>query len=309
MSLFLKDILFVILAFLLFNVLFLKRITDKLVYDEYEATYYKKKELKKDSIYFFSDSHGWALTRNAPSIIEQFNEQGIYNMSYGSDSYGDILVKLKWLVDNDIKPKKIVLSVDDHMLLRKSNNRNRSLIYSNLQRHKETYGISTSKVLFYEISKYFPIIYPSNQRLIKKSFESLFATIDPDEKNFTWQELPDSLKLANAHSRASSLLSEKNENIIELNRINLSKILSFSNRNNIQVIGIKYPVSHEFLGIIESQGLKDNVLQEAQNLGLKTYISFDNKFNSPDLLSDQDHINLKGSQVLTKELMRVLNAN
>ncbi len=44
-------------------------------------------------------------------------------------------------------------------------------------------------------------------------------------------------------------------------------------------------------------------------LDLKMYISFDNKFNSPDLLADQDHLNLKGSQVLTKELMRVLNAN
>ncbi len=124
-------------------------------------------------------------------------------------SYGDILVKLKWLVDNDIKPKKIILSVDDHMLLRRSNNRNRSLIYSNLQRHKEIYDISTSKVLFYSISRYFPIINPSNQKLLKKSFESLFSTIDPDEKIFTWQELPDSLKLANAHSRAIFIYYQK----------------------------------------------------------------------------------------------------
>jgi hypothetical protein len=81
-----------------------------------------------------ADSHGVPLS----NMLEQY---GIYNFSFGSDSYFDMYRKIKFL-SGKTNVRRIFISADEHTLSpyrEKTNNMDRSLIYASKKEFKSNY--------------------------------------------------------------------------------------------------------------------------------------------------------------------------
>ena len=81
----------------------------------------------------------------------------------------------------------------------------------------------------------------------------------------------------------------------------LQDIIVLCDKNNIELIGIKYPLSNEYLSAMNNKSFYADKLFKLNNLRV---IDLKNIFsNNDNYFYDQDHLNERGS----KEFMKVLS--
>lgn len=304
---FITDLFYLSIFILLFNLVISFFIIIPIVYKDYEYNAYELMD-GKFKFFIFSDSHGWSLTNRNEENKEYLHNEYIHNFSYGSDSYSDILVKMSWLIENDYKIDSILLSVDDHMLTKKFSNRNRSISYSNLLLHRESYSISAVYYYYYLIAKYVPMIYPSNQKLIVRFFENRFLSqIEDNTEIPTESNSDDSGKLKNeiVNSRLQVFFSDGNKpNAVSVQA--LRNIIDLASENQIEIVGIKFPVDLEFLDGIDSLGMKNSVVGVAKSLGVRHFVDYSQLFKDSIYFSNIDHVNEIGGRILSEKIVNDL---
>ena len=136
-----KELLLGLISLFLINLIIFYLIINPEFYRPYE----KVIENIESRNFIFSDSHGWSLTKNNYKGEMKLKKNNIKNLSYGSDSYKDIYIKLSYLIQQGISIDTIYLSTDPHMLGKKrevNNNKNRSIAYADFENYREFYNTS-----------------------------------------------------------------------------------------------------------------------------------------------------------------------
>lgn len=289
---------FLVLIFINFVIYYL--IINPLVYKPYDSLL----ENVEANNLILSDSHGWRLTNENlttqnPIIQNLLEENNIKNLSYSSDSYTDMYIKLKYLVDKGLKIDTIFLSADIHMLSKKkriNNNKNRTIRYSNYNIFRNYYSMSFPEYFIRKyIKRYMCLFDVNNSTLIQNYISTLFKT--KDTKKVSWPDLADTTQVKLSNARHKSLFKkgfyQKNINVLQ-------KIFDFCKNHNITVIGLLFPNSPTFdeIEIPNKFKLKHKIWDSLDYEVLK-FKNFDHKY-----FSDQDHVNRQGARLIVDSIIK-----
>ena len=272
----------------------------------YEEYIVDANRLKGYDTFIFSDSHGWSLTKNSIDNKIRLDSLGIFNFSYGSDSYYDIYIKLNYLLQNNVNIDTVLVTADDHMISyyrQNSNNVNRSVVMATPSTFKDSYNQS---ILYYLIRKYlfrfFPMIKASNSQLMKKFLTHNIKT--NIRTNFAGE---DSSKTTSLSSNWSNTVDKKT---VAINRLKtvfpkdsysqslkscLIEIISLSKKHDITVIGVKFPLTREF---VESTAYHDyNVESIFKKRGCRVLNAQKILYDQEEMFANQDHVNNRGGKI------------
>ena len=276
MNRFLKNILHFIVYLVLINIACFAVI---------KTTYYDKYSQFDGSFdtYLFADSHGHQLD-TLPETL------GIFNFSDPSDSYEDMLRKVKFTLTNSPEVKKILLSADVHTMStyrEDNNNLDRSTIYARRDDYKSSYD----QFLQHYLRRYVPLLNSKSRDAILMHIKSLIPK--PFNPEIAWNEKTTEQRTEKAKQRAdihfeNSQRSEKLEKLIE-------EIIAICHKNNIELQGIKFPLTSEYRAQIIGKGYSvENILTKHGH----TVLDFSNIFEGhSEYFRDQDHLNGLGASI------------
>jgi len=257
--------------------------------DNYYRDYTKIPD-KKYKVFIMSDSHGASL--------EKFAEKyGVYNFSGNSDSYFDIERKINFLIRNNYKPERIFISADLHMLSpyrEISNNMDKTIIYTsdfNFNYFNEKY-----------IKYYFPILQVKINGLFRIYLEDKLKILLNQQQKTTnkviWNKLSENEKLKRAEERIEGqFISKKPSQKLEKTFLNIIRICK---NNNIELIGIQFPLSPSYLKKIGNRNYGADRILISNGLDVLNYRDIFKKDNA--FFGDQDHLNAKGGQVFVNKV-------
>mgnify|MGYP000406604071 CR=1 FL=1 len=282
MKKFYQNIFFFTVLILIVNFLLLK-IADDLYFRKYE-----KVDLSYNT-YLMSDSHGHTLG----NLTENF---GIYNFSAGSESYFDIYRKVKFLI-NHSKIDKLLITVDDHtlsMYRESKNNLDRSAFFYELDL-KNNFNESLKSLENKFVKRYFVLSNIKARDVIKLYFNSKLIKKNIVKKD--WEDWSHKKQKESSINRFNFQFSYKKSNMLTSS---LQEIINLCKNNNIELIGIKFPLTKEYISILGDNSFGADNIFESNNIRVinfkKIYLKNDEYFR------DQDHLNRKGSIEFVKTL-------
>ncbi|MBL4662208.1 MAG: hypothetical protein JKY22_01280 [Flavobacteriaceae bacterium] len=256
-----------------------------------KTTYYDKYTLFDSSFntYLFADSHGDQLD----TIMETY---GIFNFSDPSDSYEDMLRKIKYTVANS-EVIKIIISVDLHNLStyrEENNNLDRSSIYAN----KDDYDSTYDQFLQQYFRRYVPLLHGKSRDALLMHIKSLIPK--PFTPKLAWNEKSNIKRTSQAKQRTdihfdASERSEKMENL-------LLEIITICQENSIELQGIKFPLTTEYRMQIKGRGYVAEDILKTHSYNVVDYTKYFDGHS--EYFRDQDHVNTMGALILASELKK-----
>lgn len=275
-------------------------IAKPVLYNDY---YPSSHELNTYKCFLLSDSHGNAIGKKDLSKI------GIYNFSFNSDSYTDMILKLNFLINN-AKSKTIFITVDDHTLSpyrKQMNNRPRSIRFCNKSLYKQLYGGWYINYIFEKyINPYFPLLNTNNSKLFY-SFIISFIKNDNKKKKAKRQfsDLTPERKIKDSRKRMEYQFPKNANSTISKEEI--KQIVLLCKRNAITLLGIKFPITKDYIEALGEKSYNADVFLKKR--GVKVF-DFKNIFTNKDyLFSDVDHLNQIGSKQFTLQLTKKCTEN
>jgi len=247
--------------------------------------------------YLLSDSHGYKL-------YDLTEKMGVANFSFHSESYLDIYRKLLYLSSRN-KTDTLYISVDDHTLSpyrELSNNGYKSIKYSFTQGNYNFLDYAIFKM------QYYIVIFDPNIRAIITHFigsqiKKLISFSDNNKVNANkapWNSLSRAVKLKLAEGRVREQFPSGTPSI-KLEK-SLQDIINLCKQKNIKLIGVKFPLSGEFLEILGNKSYKADSILISQ--GVEVW-DFKNTFsNIGNYFEDPDHVNPEGANVLIDSMSR-----
>ena len=270
------------LLLLLINVVFYL-----VAYNRYYKDY-EKYDLNYDS-YLLADSHG-------TPIGTQLEKYGIYNFSAASDSYFDMLIKIKYLIKHT-NLERIFITVDDHTLSPYRENTN------NLERSSyfiisEDYS-NVFKGIGIKLDKFLVLLNPGIRGIIRSYFQSMVLTT---KVSINWNLLTPEEQNISAQSRFIEQFNyeNKSEQLTET----LIRIIELCKENNIEIIGIQFPLSEVYFAKIGDKSFGANAIFKKNQL--KVYDYRELFFKHDDFFMNQDHLNEIGSKEFVKSYLTEL---
>ena len=259
-----------------------------------KATYYDDYSAFNDSFdtYLFADSHGAQLE-------ETTEAHGIFNFSDPSDSYEDMLRKVKFTVAHS-KVKKILISADVHTMStyrEDNNNLDRSTIYATRDDYKSSYD----QFLQRYVRRYVPLLNGKSRDALLMHFKSLIPR--PFNPELTWSEKTTEQRKARAKLRANIHFetSERSDKQAQL----LEEIIAICRKNDIELLGIKFPLTSEYRAEIIGKGYSVEEILTKQH---HKVLDFSNIFEGQnEYFRDQDHLSELGASVFAPLLKKEIN--
>lgn len=247
------------------------------------------------STYILSDSHGVPL--------KQLQGQSkVYNFSAASDSYIDMERKLKFLISNT-KVERILITVDDHTLSpyrEQGNNSDRSVFYLGLNNYSNYYHFIVDKYIKY----YVVFLNPKYQSLIKPYLLNLVSSDTKGTGGKSWSELSEEEQNKLSLERFNDQFKESYTS--EVLKNSLENIISLCYKNNIELIGIKYPISESYSQLMGDKTYNAEGVFLENNLRVldckKVFLRKNNFFEN------QDHLNLEGGIVFFQYLIKEIES-
>ena len=249
--------------------------------DELYFNEYGKVDLNFET-YLLSDSHGNALG----NLTEKNN---VYNFSAGGDSYIDMHRKLQFLIKKS-KIQRVLVSVDDHTLSKYRevlNNEDRSSVFQNWE-------IGDSKEKLFEViqnnyvKKYLTFFNIKGREVLKSYLNSKFIRKNIDHRKWDILSLGEKNKLSNRRFNFQ-FNYEKSELLTSY----LLEIIELCKKNNIELIGVKFPLTNEYYNILGDNSFEADLIFESRNINVFDYKNIFN--DNSTFFNDQDHLNKKGS--------------
>lgn len=254
-------------------------------------TYYDEYSAFNDSFdtYLYADSHGAQLE-------DTIEAQGIFNFSDPSDSYEDMLRKVKHTVAHS-KVKRILISADVHTMStyrEENNNLDRSTIYARRDDYKSSYDQFLQRYL----RRYVPLLNgKSRDVLLMQIKSSIPKSFNPE---LIWSEKTIEQRKARAKMRANIHFdtSERSEKLAQL----LEEIIEICNENDIELQGIKFPLTSEYRSEIGGKGYSVEEILTKHHLKV---LDFSAIFEGhSEYFRDQDHLNELGASVFAPILKK-----
>jgi hypothetical protein len=246
--------------------------------------------------YLMADSHGLPLK----GFTEEY---GVFNFATESDSYVDIYRKIKFAINNNAV-SNIVISVDDHTLstYRESmNNLDRSIGYSDIDDYPDVYAMIKEKY----IRHYVVLLNPKSRSMIRRYFETSVLNWlgqKHEHASFTWGNLSDEDRQSRADGRASQQFPENKRSEQLTNH--LLDIIDLCKETRVNLIGVKFPLSRAYASAIGDQGYKADSIFHSKGLTVLDFSTI--YFDHNEYFENQDHLNLKGGELFSKELAEAL---
>ena len=237
--------------------------------------------------YLVADSHGHSLD----TLPQQY---GIFNFSDPSDSYEDMLRKVKYIVSNS-EVKRILISADHHTLTtyrEDNNNLDRSAIYATSEDYETYYQEFAERYL----NRYVPLLHGKSRDALLMHIKSLWSNTSGNKT--LWADATANYRQSRAVLRAEihygdSERSEKMEGF-------LKEIIKICNENGIELLGIKFPLSPEYSVAVENKGVPTDEIFESKSIEV---LDFRQSLTLPIHFRDQDHVSELGG----KKLLPLLN--
>jgi hypothetical protein len=245
--------------------------------------------------FLLADSHGLALGR----LLER---DGVYNFSAGGDSYIDMHRKLLFLL-NTAKVERVILIADDHTLSNyrvQLSNEDRSYQLLNFHDYAATEpGGFPGYVKNVLMTHYLVFSSAKSRDLLKVGFKGLIFPI-PQGTTQDWKSIQNKrravLERVNVQfpgDQRSPVLTER-----------LLEIIRLCRARNIELVGIKFPLTKDYLGLLGNRSFGADGLLKAQGIRI---LDFKRAFADDDsLFANQDHLNEGGgealSQIIAKDL-------
>ncbi|PKP42593.1 MAG: hypothetical protein CVT93_03995 [Bacteroidetes bacterium HGW-Bacteroidetes-10] len=251
--------------------------------------YYKYSD-KFDS-YLLADSHGWKL--------HDFTERiGVANFSYHSESYSDIERKLTYLIHHE-EVDTVFISVDDHTLSPyrdKSNNDYKSVKYEYTQGDFNLLDYAKFKL------QYYVVIFDPNIRAIISHFfteqgRKLISSGKGERigiKDVPWPQMNAEQRDVLVEERyLEQFPSERHSDVLEKSLVD---IIETCEENDITLIGIKFPLSGEYLDKLGERSYGADSVLAAHGIRV---LDFSDSFrNNHNYFEDPDHLNPLGANKL-----------
>ncbi len=261
-----------------------------LVQNIYVEDYYKVQLDYKE--YLLADSHGY----NAGDLRET---NGIYNLSETGDSYIDMERKLRFLIRKS-SVEKIYLSVDDHTLSPSRedfNNKGLSVYYTDSSDFSNYFTFLNEKY----INRYIVFFNSKYSAVIKHFFKNKLNSITSENKDpIPWSALSETEKEVKSKQRFNTYFSEEKRSK-KLTQ-SLKRMIQLCKENNIQLIGIKFPISSSYDQVLGKQSYDSDKLFRENGLDI---LDFKKSLLSKDtLFSDQDHLNNAGELAFKTLLLK-----
>jgi len=254
-------------------------VVDGLYYEPYTRAIRESKDQKIKGV-IMADSHGLPLKQNLKS-------QGIVNVSWGSDSYEDMKNKLSYYIhEKDLQ--YVIISADNHLLSNYRENLNNIEASINYVDYSESdYNLGEYTNLKY-VKRYASLASPKNRDIFMAKMKSILKKNLIKEK---WEDKQN--KLALGEKRVNKHFS----NLKRSYRLaqDLEEMIQLCKENDVEVIGIKYPLTSAYLSAMNSANFgADSVLKSH---GCKI-LDFQHVFaDRNDLFSDEDHLNVEGGKL------------
>lgn len=252
----------------------------------------------KVKVVLLSDSRGNVIKdRMLPDTVA--------NLSFGSDSYEDLLSKMTYAVKSFPNLKSIIITVDEHCFLSyraKYNNTDKSILFADYEFYNKVKP--TNALNFYMakgVSQWLPLTSKKNITLVSKFLETKFSrqgSTEVNEKSKEWCEF--------SFEERSKLEKERFD--FQFNTLfdpamanTFHSIYKIAKEQNIRVYGVKFPVTKGYKMLMQSKTFPEieKVLAESK-IPIIDYTSD----QYPDCqFENQDHLNSKGAEVLTPKLL------
>lgn len=295
-KLFKNGILFLILVIII-NLLTYNFISKPVLFQGY---FISKGELKENRRYLMGDSHAGVIQQ------KDLDKIGTLNFGFNSESFFDAYNKLNFLIKNDLADT-ILLCIDDHTLSRYREwwtNRTRSIYYADYQHYKQYYPTNRVDFLLNKyISFYLPLMQTKHSKILKAHVTSLITGVKPRN----WDNFDFSTStIENRIFKSKERIETQYPDSISSKRLEqcLNEMIELCQTNKIVLIGIKFPLTREFVNELGDRSYKADSVFEARGLEI-----FDYKYvfaDSTSYFRDQDHLNYKGSEEFIRLLKRDL---
>lgn len=232
--------------------------------------------------YLLADSHGDSLGNNLAPF-------GVYNFAWPSDSYVDTARKAQKLLEIG-KVRRLYLSADFHMLAVSREN------YSNgirSIRFAENVDLDDwREFVRLKLRNRITLFDSSSRDLLVLRVRGAFHDPNESTKTRSWAALSPEERAARAALRVSHQLPESNSSV-ELKSA-LVRILEMCAAKGVDVVGIKFPVTREYLEDTEAIDLGAEAV--FHRYGFRVVDWRELFLDQPELFRDQDHLNAEGAE-------------
>jgi len=261
------------------------------------------------SLIVFGDSHA------ARAIADDLLPSSVADASYGSDSFSDIYLKLRFLETEDSLPDAILLEVDANMFAcyrTSSNNRGAVRRLVPIEHFAEVYGEAPSPLLA-RLQTRFPLLAKENRSsLALYGIEWLERTLlgrteeQPvgAETSSTWARMTEAEKRTSAENRVRRQFRDRGADPMMIDAF--VRVTSFCETRGVAVLGIRYPLSDIYDDLVgaERQAEIDRLLEHA---GIRESLDLTRRFaGRDDLFLNQDHVTAEAANLLTEEILEVV---
>ena len=256
------------------------------------------------STIILGDSH-------AERVKQKYLNDHILNLGYDSDSFGDMYLKLSFILKQDLKPSTILIPADYHLFssYRTSNdNRRRSIRFSD----REDFNFvqqplnSWQFLLQKYIHPYLPLCNSQNNKLIVlASITKIKLLISRNTKvvdDRKWSEIDESDKISSRQSRFNKhFLTEESEK----EKTNLMKIVKLCNSHKVNISALRWPLDSSYNNLIPSshKAYIDSIFT-ALNLKIDDQ-SF--RYKQDSFFADQDHLSVLGAEDFGRYITNTYN--
>jgi len=258
------------------------------------------RKLEASKVLLLGDSHSNAIKQ------VDLTPLGIKNFSFDGDSYFDILAKLEYVLSLQT-PDTVFLCVDDHTLSKYREywmNNGRSIYYAPYRVYKDFYHHSWPRFVYEKYGqRYFPFFNTKNSKIFGAYIGSKFKPA----KQHHWRSFGE-LDAQDRVQRAESRIKTQFPHNVRSKKLAscLDDIIAACNENQVALIGIKFPLTDEYIAAQGELSYYADTVLRAQGIPV-----WDFKYcltGRDTLFRDQDHVNWKGSKVFADILKEKIGA-
>jgi len=284
---FIRNVLIFLLPLIAFNIFLYIKIPQIIDTSPYFEKMIKVEKSIKSII--LSDSHGANLNDDL------LFENNILNLSFPSDSYIDMLNKLKFVLKK-ITPQVVAVTVDRHTLSLYRDGLNNNDLSSYLN------DIGTFKGNLIEV---FPIFRARNQSVIREYFIKIIGSIfiyNKEKKSsyqpLSWEDQTMKERIAVERVKVQFPQSSYSDSL----KVSLLEIIKICAINNIKLIGLRYPLTAEYIKAVGE--LDSGALKIFKDLEL-SILDYESLFiTQANLFQNEDHLNYDGGIVLSNIIIK-----
>lgn len=260
----------------------------------FENYLYNNSSIDSYNTYLFGDSH-------AHDLLGSTNAIDVFNFANSSENFLDMYLKVQYLSKRITKEDTVLICVDNHCLgtYREGGRINENVIYGNDFTDVKKEDLPNAFYLNSMLS-FLPLAFPV-YNLIQREYLSNLINTKTSKEDFSKET--DLQKRSNCKMRFEQQF--QNRKLSKKQKFYLMKTIAILKSKNVTIIGIRFPITVQYLNLINKKDFGIGTFLERNNIPV---IDFQNKYSDHnEFFRDQDHLNSFGAKIFCADLKKELN--